>query len=95
MITILVSVDVIPEHVEEFIRDTLHARTIYLESEVGCKEYSLVQDINDSTKITLIEKFVDEEAIEIHRNHYTFLEWRNKVQDMMATARKSTKNITL
>lgn len=51
--------------VEELVRES--------RNEKGCKSYNLFEDINDSSILTIIEEWVDEEAIKLHNEskHFT------------------------
>lgn len=72
MITIVAKITIKKECIDEFIE---LANKLVEESrkEIGCEEYQLYQDINNSQVLTFIEKWADEKAIEIHNQskHFT------------------------
>jgi quinol monooxygenase YgiN len=66
MIKVVAKCKLKPEvKVEEYLRD---ARELVAETrkEEGCITYALHQDINDPTIITMLEEWVDEEALNQH-----------------------------
>lgn len=87
MITILVRVDVKPEFVTDFIRETYKSLNSTV-GEFGCMDYKMVQ--SDNTQFTLIETYKSQEAIDSHKKTEHFLVWRENVQHMMNTPRVAT-----
>ncbi len=87
MITILVKVDVKPEFVEDFIKETYKSANSSI-GESGCDLYKIVQ--SDNTQFMLIEQYKSQEAIEHHKKTEHFLKWREGVQHMMNSPRQAT-----
>lgn len=92
MIRLIVDVDVRPEFVDAFIKETIQARDITKLMEPGCIQYEINQNILEPTQFTLIETYLDNDAIELHKTTKHFLDWRENVQKMMAKPRSATRN---
>ncbi len=96
MITIIVNVEVVPEHIQEFIEATKKSQEATLK-EVGCKKYEILHSFIGNNpyknRFILIEEYVSEDAINAHKETLHFQEWRNTVNPI--TQRTSSKNITL
>lgn len=71
MITIVAKTFVKEDKIEEFIN---FANELIIESrkEKGCKMYQLYQDTDNKNVLTFIEKWEDEEAIDIHNRSIHF-----------------------
>jgi autoinducer 2-degrading protein len=86
MITLIVDVQVKPEHTKDFIRETIksQAGTII---EPGCTQYDFCQT-SDECKFILVESYKNQEAIEEHKKTTHFLTWRENIEPFMAAPRK-------
>ena len=89
-ITLIVEVLVKPEHIENFIKETLFAKS-GAESESGCLVYNILQDSQETNKFKLIEIYKDQDAFEEHKKAPHFLAWRNNIQEMMASPREARR----
>lgn len=95
MIKLIVNVEVKPEYIDDFIKETIKARDIAKLMEPGCYDYEINQNILESTEFTLIETYLDDASIELHKTTKHFLDWRENVQIMMSRPRLATRNITI
>lgn len=63
-ITVLVQLRLFPEYIERGMRDLMKfARTVRLQ-EPACLALDIAQDLEDPTRVTMIEKWSDREAYE-------------------------------
>lgn len=87
MIVNVVTVQVKPGHLEDFLAATVEnhqgSRT-----EPGNLRFDVLQSLDDPCRILLYEVFASEEAVEAHRRTDHYLRWQVKVADWMAGPRQ-------
>ena len=90
MLIVHVHVHVKPEHVEAFKAATIeNARESAREP--GIARFDVAQQADDPTRFVLVEVFRTAEAPAAHRETRHYQVWRDRVADMMAESRTSTK----
>ena len=80
MFAIFVTIDVRPEHVEEFAEASLGDARGSVRDEPGCFRFDINQDEEVPSRFYLYEVYRDEDAFQAHLEAPHFLEWRQKVQ---------------
>jgi quinol monooxygenase YgiN len=63
-VTVLASLRLLPEFIEQGMRDLLAFSRSVRKHEPACSSIEIVQDIDDPTQITMIEKWSDRETYE-------------------------------
>jgi autoinducer 2-degrading protein len=93
MIVAIINVHVKPANVEAFNRAILeNARNSI--KEPGIARFDVYQQLDDSTRFTLVEIYKSEDAIVKHRETAHYVRWRDTVAEMMAEPRvRTTYNI--
>ena len=76
MIALIVSLDVIPERLDEFVEaiGTNAERTFT--DEPGCLQFDVTQDLDDPHHFVFYEAYADEDAVAAHRAAPHFAQWR-------------------
>ncbi len=87
MFVTIVYVEVLPEHVESFIRATTsnHHESV---KEPGNLRFDVLQSRGDPGSFVLYEAYESEETAAAHKKTPHYLEWRETVADWMAEPRK-------
>ena len=76
MIALIVSLDVVPERLDEFTAAiTTNAERTFTD-EPGCLHFDVTQDLADPHHFVFYELYADEDAIAAHRAAPHFAEWR-------------------
>jgi quinol monooxygenase YgiN len=76
VIALIVSLDVVPERLEEFTAAiTENAERTYTD-EPGCLHFDVTQDLTDPHHFVFYELYVDEDAVAAHRAAPHFALWR-------------------
>lgn len=91
MIVTCVTVHVLPEHVEDFIRAT---RQNHLGS-IGERDnlrFDLLQSEEDETRFLLYEAYASEEAAAQHKTTSHYAAWRDAVAPWMAQPRQAARH---
>lgn len=65
MIKVIAHIDAVPEYLEEVLKIQLEAVGVTRE-EPGCIEYTLFQQIDTPNRLTFVETWASEEALQIH-----------------------------
>ena len=86
MIVNIVTVFVMPEYVEEFIKATAKNH-FFSVKEPGNIRFDVLQGEDDPTRFVLFEAFQTEDAVIAHKKTDHYLEWRETVKDWMAKPR--------
>ncbi len=81
MITIIVNIDIVPNKLQDFIKETKIARDHSL-SEDGCVLYTINYDPRNENNIILVEAYKHQKALDFHKTTDHFLRWRENVADM-------------
>ena len=84
MEALLVTIQIKPEHREEFMESMLDDARGSVENEPGCLRFDVVQSQEDPNRLLLYEVYRDEAAIEAHRQAPHYLKWRETVKDWFA-----------
>ncbi len=81
MYVIVATLQVKPEHREEFIEEMLGDAKGSVGNEPGCLRFDVIQDEADPNRIYLYEVYKDKAAFEAHTTMPHFTKWRDAVQD--------------
>lgn len=90
MFIYIVDIKVKAENLEEFKQATLENAQNTVREPNNIR-FDVLQDDNDSTRFLLYEVYVDETALEEHRQTAHYAKWREVVAPWMAEARRATK----
>ena len=76
MIALIVSLDVIPERLDDFTAAiTTNAERTFTD-EPGCLHFDVTQDLSDPHHFVFYELYEDEDAVAAHRAAPHFAQWR-------------------
>ena len=90
MLVVLVEVQVKPESVADFKRETrINAQNSL--AEPGVARFDLLEQKDDPNRFVLVEVYRDDGAPALHKQTAHYLAWRDAVEPMMAEPRRSTK----
>lgn len=81
-----VDVQVVPEHVEEFLEQT-RRNAAASRGEPGVLRFDVVQDRTDPAHVVLVEVYTDEQAPAAHKATSHYAQWRDAVAAWMARPR--------
>jgi quinol monooxygenase YgiN len=81
MITLSVSLQVVPDHLEAFVKAVRTQAERSFNDEPGCLFFEVGQDLADDHHFTLYELYADEAAVEAHRSAPHFAIWRAAVAE--------------
>jgi (4S)-4-hydroxy-5-phosphonooxypentane-2,3-dione isomerase len=90
MIVTCVYVSVKPVFVDDFIAAST-ANHLESVKEEGNLRFDFIQQADDPCRFMIYEAYESDEAAAAHKSTPHYLEWRNRVQDMMAEPRKGIK----
>jgi quinol monooxygenase YgiN len=90
MLVVHVHVNVKPEAVEAFRNATLENASKSVR-EVGVARFDIVQQLDDPRRFVLVEAYRTPEDAARHKETAHYQVWRDRVEDMMAEPRKSTR----
>ena len=85
-----IHIQVKPEHLEAFKAATLANARATLQ-EPGVAQFDVMQQLDDPTRFTLVEVYLDEAANAAHKQTAHYFTWRDTVADMMAVPRVPVK----
>jgi (4S)-4-hydroxy-5-phosphonooxypentane-2,3-dione isomerase len=89
MISLNIIVEVAPDKVAEFIQyiteEAADARTL----EPGCKRFEISRSLEKPNVFTLAELYVDEAALEAHRQTPHFLLFKQRAQELALIVHKT------
>ena len=90
MLVTLVHVQVLPDHVADFIEATRpnHAGAV---AEPGCFRFDVLQAPDDPTRFVLYEAYRDAAAAAAHKETAHYLAWRDQAADWMAEPRQGVR----
>jgi autoinducer 2-degrading protein len=83
-IVLQVSIRIKPENVETFmpmVRDNARAAR----AEPGCRQFEVLVDPDDPTKLMLFEVYVDEKAFELHQQGAAFKKYMAEAVPLLAS----------
>ncbi|TCO45015.1 quinol monooxygenase YgiN [Kribbella antiqua] len=81
MISLTVSLQVIPGHLGDFVEAIRTNAERSYHDEPGCRYFDVSQDEADDHHFTLYELYTDEAAVEAHRSAPHFKVWREAVAE--------------
>jgi autoinducer 2-degrading protein len=83
----VITIQVKPEHIEEFLAATVenHKGT---RTEPGNIRFDVIQSVDDPGRVMLYEVFASQEAIEAHRRTAHYQAWAAKVPEWLAKPRE-------
>ncbi len=81
MKALMVTIDIKPEHKEEFMREMLLDAQGSSQNEPGCLRFDILQDDEHTNRIHLYEVYRDQSAIDAHLEAPHFQRWINAVGD--------------
>lgn len=84
MHVLLVTIQIQPEHREDFIASMLDDARGSVRDEPGCLRFDVLQDSQDPNTIYLYEAYRDREAFNAHLQAPHFIRWRDTVKDWYA-----------
>lgn len=84
MFAVVVTIQIKPQHREEFIKAMLDDAEGSVLNEETCLLFNVVQNSEDQNKLHLYEVYADEEAFERHKQMPHYLHWRDTVKDWFA-----------
>jgi quinol monooxygenase YgiN len=90
MITLIVKINVIPEHFWDFVDACRIASTQALRTERQCRAYTVNQDPDNENGVILVEIYDNQEAIDFHKTTPHFLEWR-EIANKLTISRTITR----
>jgi autoinducer 2-degrading protein len=90
MYVTLVSVNVLPEHVEAFL-DAIRVNHEGSIREPGCLRFDVLRSPDDPTRFLLYEAFVDEAAAAAHKETSHYLAFRDAAAPWMAEPRTGVR----
>jgi len=90
MLVVHVHVNVKPEAVEAFREATLENASQSM-MEPGVARFDVVQEMDDPRRFVLVEAYRRPEDAARHKETAHYQAWRDRVADMMAEPRKSTR----
>jgi autoinducer 2-degrading protein len=94
MIVTLVSVHVVPDHVDGFL-DAIRANHEASIREPGCARFDVLQSPDDPTRFLLYEAYADETAVAAHKETAHYLDFRDTVAEWMVEPRQSVRWVGL
>jgi quinol monooxygenase YgiN len=81
MITLTVSLQVVPGHLDDFVEAIRTNAERSFTDEPGCLFFDVSQDLADDHHFTLYELYADEAAVDAHRSAPHFKVWREAVAE--------------
>lgn len=81
MITLTVSLQVLPDHLAPFVEAIRTNAERSFTDEPGCLSFHVSQDLADDHHFVLFETYADEAAVEYHRSAPHFKQWRAAVAE--------------
>ncbi len=84
MYALVVTIQIQPEHREEFIEAMLDDARGSVHNEPGCLRFDVLQDQNNPNQIYLYEVYRDQAAFEAHLRAPHLIRWRETVKDWYA-----------
>jgi quinol monooxygenase YgiN len=94
MYVVCVTVQVVPESVEEFVQATL-ANAAATRAEPGCARFDVLRAIGEESRFFLYEVYRDAKDFAAHQQTAHYLAWKEKVAPMMAAPRVGVKHVSV
>jgi (4S)-4-hydroxy-5-phosphonooxypentane-2,3-dione isomerase len=80
-----VSIRIKPDQVDNFMRRALENGKAARTTEPGCKQFDILVDPNDKTKVMLYEVYTDEKAFEVHQQTPHFKKYLAEAVPLLAS----------
>jgi quinol monooxygenase YgiN len=84
MHVLIVTIQIQPNHREEFLEALIEDARGTDEEESGCLRFDILEDVEDPNRIYLYEVYADDAAVEVHRKAPHFLKWKSATQSWFA-----------
>ena len=94
MYVVCVHVRVKPENCDDFMQASLENASNTVR-EPGNLRFDIIQQTDDPCRFMLYEVYLDENAMDAHKETAHYATWRDTVADWMAEPRKSIKHQSL
>jgi autoinducer 2-degrading protein len=94
MYVVCVTVSVLPENIDQFIRATLE-NAAATRAEPGCARFDVLRAVEEPSRFFLYEAYRAESDFAAHQKTAHYLAWREKVAPMMASPRAGVKHVSL
>ena len=94
MIVNIVPLQITPEHINDFIDATVknHDGSI---KEPGIIRFDVIQDAHDASRFILYEAFVDDQAVDAHKQTAHYAQWKKTVVDWFVLPREAVRRYTI
>ena len=89
MFVIMVYLDVKPECIEQFKKISIYNHE-NARKEAGNLRFDVLQSVDDPTKFSLYEAYVDDDAFNFHKTTEHYKKWAAEVADYCVKARTRT-----
>lgn len=89
MISLLITLEIQPDRVDDFIRFISEEAADARDKELGCIRFEISRSIDQANVFTLSELYKDPEALEEHRKTPHFLLFRERVKDGIILSKQS------
>ena len=84
-----VNIRIKPENVDAFMKK-LQANAAAARKEPGCKQFDVLVDPQDKTKVMLYEVYTDEKAFEVHQQGAAFKKYVAEAVPLLAARERAT-----
>jgi quinol monooxygenase YgiN len=85
MFVLSVQLKIKPENVDNFMKRALENGSAARTSEPGCKQFDILVDPNDRTKVMLYEVYTDDKAFEAHQQTAHFKKYLAEAVPLLAS----------
>lgn len=85
MFVLVVNLKIKPENVDNFMKRALENAKAARTTEPGCKQFDILVDPNDKTKVMLYEIYTDEKAFEAHQQTPHFKKYMAEAVPLLAS----------
>ena len=83
MLAVCVDFEIDSESLDAFLSIMQKNASVSLANEVGCHQFDITQDPQNSTKIFLYKLYDDAVAFELHKNASRYLEFNDTISGMV------------
>jgi quinol monooxygenase YgiN len=87
-LVLVVNIRIKPENVEQFMAEVL-ANAHAARTEAGCKQFDVLVDKNDPSKVMLYEIYVDDAAFESHQQTAAFKHYLANAVPLLASRERT------
>ncbi len=89
MISLLITVEVNPERVDDFVRFITEEAADAVANEPGCRQFTVSRSVEEANVFTLAEFYDDMAALEAHRLTPHFILFQDRVQEFDLVVNKT------